>query len=117
DKEQLKISSQIPCVTALSLPSINCTSKYVCVHRLKKLFDLRIAQLAIALRMLETFTAETFVERYIAKDKLILIIWFAYFAFLTKLLFPPTTTAGTKNPPLDRENVHPPNHFRYFSLC
>uniref|UniRef100_A0A1B0FE55 Ubiquitin-protein ligase E3C n=1 Tax=Glossina morsitans morsitans TaxID=37546 RepID=A0A1B0FE55_GLOMM len=98
----------------------NCVNEYVWLHRLKKLLDLCISQLAIAhgsqaipLRMLETFTAEASIERYIENDKLILIYLDCIFRFLVErdYYFRLRQMLEQKCPPLDGETLHPPNHF------
>ncbi|KAM7341804.1 ubiquitin-protein ligase E3C [Cochliomyia hominivorax] len=99
----------------------NSTTDAVWLHRLKKLLDLCIIQLttahqtsqAIPLRMLETFTAETSIERYVENEQLIqtyldhifrYLVDKDYYKRLRKLL-------EQKCPPLDGETLHPPNQF------
>lgn len=99
----------------------NSTTDAVWLHRLKKLLDLCIIQLttaqqtsqAIPLRMLETFTAETSIERYVENEQLIqtyldcifrYLVDKDYYKRLRKLL-------EQRCPPLDDETLHPPNPF------
>lgn len=99
----------------------NSTTDALWLHRLKKLLDLCIVQLttvqhssqAIPLRMLETFTAESSIERYVENEQLIqtyldhifrYLVDKDYYKRLRKLL-------EQKCPPLDGETLHPPNQF------
>lgn len=91
------------------------------LHRLKKLLHLCIVQIttdsqsspAIPLRMLETFSAESSIERYVENEELIqnylghifqYLIQKDYYSLLRSLL-------ELKCPPLDGETLHAPNQF------
>ncbi|XP_075165628.1 ubiquitin-protein ligase E3C [Haematobia irritans] len=99
----------------------NSTVDSMWLHRLKKLLDICIVQLtstsqtsqALPLRMLETFTSEASIERFVENDTLIqkyleyifqYLIKNDYFKRLRSLL-------ENKCPPLDGEILHSPNQF------
>lgn len=99
----------------------NSTTDAVWLHRLKKLLDLCIIQLttaqqasqAIPLRMLETFTAETSIERYVENEQLIQTYLDRIFRYLVDKDYYKRlrTLLEQKCPPLDGETLHPPNQF------
>uniref|UniRef100_A0A1A9WVS9 HECT-type E3 ubiquitin transferase n=1 Tax=Glossina brevipalpis TaxID=37001 RepID=A0A1A9WVS9_9MUSC len=98
----------------------NCVNEYVWLYRIKKLLDICITQLATAhvpqaipLRMLETFTAETFVERYVENEKLLLTYLDRIFSFLVEHDYYSRLRQLLEQrcPPLKGETLHPPNHF------
>uniref|UniRef100_T1PGI9 Ubiquitin-protein ligase E3C n=1 Tax=Musca domestica TaxID=7370 RepID=T1PGI9_MUSDO len=99
----------------------NSTTDKMWLHRLKKLLDLCIVQLttdsqssqAIPLRMLETFTAETSIERYVENEDLIKTYLELVFKYLIGREYYKRlrTVLEIKCPPLDGEVLHPPNQF------
>lgn len=99
----------------------NSTTDAVWLHRLKKLLDLCIIQLitiqqtsqAIPLRMLETFTAESSIERYVENEQLIQNYLDSIFRYLVDKDYYKRLRIllEQKCPPLDGETLQSPNQF------
>lgn len=98
----------------------NSVTEYVWLHRVKKLLNICVLQLsvpvgsqALPLRLLETMTTITFIERHVENEQLIQYYLERIFTFLVKHNYYKQLRSllDQKCPPLDGECLKVPNPF------